>query len=339
MCLLMLVSAPVAAQSQSEEVRIESAGAVLAGTLTFPEGETEAAVIMIQGAGPHDRDQTISGTPMFANLASQLAEHGIASLRIDNPGIGASTGRPVEHFKQRVPHIAAAFDAMAAHPRVADAPVGLLGHSEGSMVASEVWLRRADFVDFVVLLGAPTREGRAVWVEQQSNPERFPDFDASALAEIRVIFKAVADASIAGDEPGVGRAADRLFALVGMSPEEIADVQPGFVSRMASPEMQVFLAHDPSLALARMTAPMLAIWGSHDDLVDPQAHIPVLLANRHADGALTVMVLPREDHFFLRADGLAPGQHEFGAMQLSPKLAAAIRFWLGEIVDGSDQSE
>ncbi|WP_073975402.1 serine aminopeptidase domain-containing protein [Erythrobacter donghaensis] len=307
---------------------VETGSAQLAGTLSFPEDRPRAAVVLVQGAGPHARDQVISGAPMFKLLADGLAAQGIASVRVDNAGVGASTGERVQHFKQRIPQIRAVLDMLAARPELAGVPIGIIGHSEGTLVATEVWAEREGVIDFVVLLGAPGRQGRTVWIDQQANPARFPGSDQAKLTAIRATFADIADASIAGDHEAIGQGADRLFAMVGLSAQEIAEVRGDFVDRMASPEMQVFLAHDPAPVFARVTDPVLAVWGTHDDLTEPSLNAPIFLAKRHDAGALTLAVLPREDHFFLRGEGLAPGEHVAGKMELSSALVDLVAGWI-----------
>lgn len=323
-----LCAAPSAWAQIRHEVRIPSGDAVLAGTLTLPEGPARAAVVLIQGAGPHGRDQMISGAPMFGQLADGLAERGVASLRIDNAGVGQSTGTRVAHFRERQPHILAAFDALTQRPELAGRPMGLIGHSEGTLVASALWTERKDEIDFLVLLGAPGRQGREVWVEQQSNPERFPDHGPDDHVRLRDAFDAIAVASIAGDRDAVAAATDRLFEIARLTPEEIAEARPGFVERMASPEMQVWLGHDPGPVFGGLEVPALLVWGDTDTLTTPLQNLPPLLAARSGSAPMTFIVLPREDHFFLRGEGLAPGEHRRGAMSLSPALIDTVADWI-----------
>lgn len=336
LCFVVGISISSHAIAHDEAVIVEAEGAQLAGTLLLPNARPRAAVVLVQGAGPHTRDQVISGAPMFKLLAEGLAAQGIASVRIDNAGVGASTGERVQHFRQRIPHIRAVLDMLAVHPELAGLPIGIVAHSEGTLVATEVWAERDDVIDFLVLLGAPGRQGRTVWIDQQANPARFPDSDEAKLTAIRTTFADIADASIAGNRKAIEQGADHLFALVGLSAPEIAEVRGSFVERMASPEMQVFLAHDPAPAFAKITDPVLAVWGTHDDLTEPSLNVPIFLAKRNEAGALTLAILPREDHFFLRAEGLAPGQHEAGRMELSSNMVNLIATWIknGELLQG-----
>jgi hypothetical protein len=93
---------------------------------------------------------------------------------------------------------------------------------------------------------------------------------------------------------------------------------------MASEEMRVFLAHDPAETFALVKDPILAVWGTHDKLTEPSSNAPIFLSKRNPASALTLLVLPNEDHFFLRGEGLPPGKHKAGKMRLSDRLISEI---------------
>ncbi len=324
---VLSLAAPVGAQPRDEQLQFPAGGAILAGTLTLPQTKPRAVAVMIQGAGPHARDQVISGAPMFKELANHLAERGIASVRIDNSGVGASTGQRVASFRQRVPQIATVLNSVAERAEFKSMPIGIIAHSEGTLVATELWPEHNETIDFMILLGAPGQKGRTVWVDQQANPLRFPGKNKAALAAIRASLEAVADASIAGDRTAIASAADRLFAVTGLGSAEVAEIRTGFIDRMASAEMQTMLSSDPATGLSKVTDPVLAVWGALDQLTAPAANAKPLL-EQTGESKTTVVVLPEEDHFFLRGDGLAPGKHQYGKMHLSPSLAETMDFWL-----------
>lgn len=330
--LALSVASPALALPAGQPVSFAAGpDTTLAGTLQLPEGEVRAAVVLVSGNGGHTRDQMISGLPMFAELAEDLAEQGIASLRFDSAGVGESTGPRTGHFEQRVPHVSAAIEALAAQPELADAPLGLLGHSEGTLVANLVYAARPGEVDFLVLLSAPGARGDVAWVAQQVGfaPARFPDMPEGGLPEVRAALEAVAAASIAGD-PAAVEAASLRFARAINAPQEDIDngeLQP-FIDRMASEEMQRFLSHDPAPAFAAVDTPVLAVWGGADIHTAPGLNLPPLAAARHPDAALTAVVIPAEDHFFMEGDGLAPGEHVRGRMRLSERLAAVVGPWI-----------
>ncbi|MGI9471595.1 MAG: alpha/beta hydrolase family protein, partial [Rubripirellula sp.] len=143
-------------------------GITLAGTLTVPkEGERHAAVVLISGSGPQDRDETLVGHKPFAVLADYLSRRGVAVLRMDDRGVGESGGQflnaTTEDFTRDVE---AGIDFLRTVNEIDAAKIGLMGHSEGGLVAPMVAARRDD-VALIVLLAGPGVPGKRI-VESQS---------------------------------------------------------------------------------------------------------------------------------------------------------------------------
>ena len=215
----MFLASTAMADIRNVEVSIPAGDAILAGTITLPESTPKAAIVLVQGNGPHTRDQMISGARNMGLLAEALAERGIATVRVDNSGVGQSTGERIQHFKQRIPQIVAVVDHMANRPEVQGLPLGILGHSEGSMIVTEVWTQRDEPLDFVVVMGAVGRDGRTVWVDQQANPDRWTEHTPAQQAVIRAAFNSIVDASISGDRAAVEAAVRNLFKEAGATEE------------------------------------------------------------------------------------------------------------------------
>lgn len=323
-----LLTVSAAAQPVEQEVRFDSEpGVSLAGTLMHPEGGPYGVIVMITGAGPHGRDQQIAGVPMFAEIAAQLAGAGWASLRIDERGVGGSTGQITPHFQARMPDVLASIDFAAGQGL---GPVGLLGHSEGAMLAPLAEIERPDVVEFLILLGAPGADGRAIWVDQQlaMTRESDPDADSEKLAAVEAALHRVVDAAIAGDDAAVEAATRSLFSAWQVPDEIYHDgTFESFAARMASPEMEVFLAHDPASALALSADPRLVIFGGADYQTSPSVNLPLIEA-ASAEADAEFIVLEGENHFFLKAPGHGPGAFVEGEMVLSEPLGAAMADWL-----------
>ena len=116
----------------------DQAGVRLAGTLTLPPASKTPcpAVVFITGSGPQDRDEAVMGHRPFLVLADHLTRHGIAVLRCDDRGVGKSTGnfaRATHH--DFVADTLAAFDYLKTRKEVDPRRIGLLGHSEGGLIA------------------------------------------------------------------------------------------------------------------------------------------------------------------------------------------------------------
>lgn len=310
------------------DISVDAGDVRLAGTLTLPASAPRALLVMITGTGPHGRDGVISGAPMFAELADALAAGGVATIRVDEAGVGDSTGEHTQSFRERIPHVAATLDHARALEGFAGIPVGFYGHSEGASLAVLVAAERPQDVDLLVLAGAPGARGHTVWVDQQQTllARQFEQLDPD---HIRAALTAVADASIAGEREPVYAAVRALFELLGAPDHVYEDGSfEQYASRMAGVGMRDFLAYDPAPAFGQITVPTLAVWGDIDRQTSPQLNAPILQAARAGDAHYSAVVLEDQDHFFLRGEGLAPGEHRFGAMELAPELPAEILGWL-----------
>jgi pimeloyl-ACP methyl ester carboxylesterase len=311
---------------------------VLAGTLLVPESaEGRTVVLMVTGTGNHLRDQVISGAPTFRLIAEELASAGVATLRLDVRGAGASTGPKATEstMAERVLDMCAALRWLRGGEQGAFEAVGILGHSAGATIATELVARDCASPDFVILLGAPALKGSDIWVAQQAAPFRdvVGDSDPTALQEVVRRLETAAALSIAGEGAKAMREnAIALFALadIDVTAAEHAPMLAGFTARMTEPAMRDFLGGDPGPALEKTTVPVLAIYGSHDELTSVAQNAGPLLEAlvRAGNPDVTLRVLPYQDHFFLRAPGKQVGEHSFGEMELAPSLLREIRAWL-----------
>lgn len=158
--LLLLAALP--SQSKEEEISVSRSWGKLSGTLTVPDEGSDAAVLIIAGSGPTDRNGN-SGSGLITNtyymLARALEKEGIASLRYDKQGIGGSRYQDPELYKQE--------DRLRLADYIADAEaltdylkergfrkIILAGHSEGSLVALVAATESPDVAAVISLAGA-----------------------------------------------------------------------------------------------------------------------------------------------------------------------------------------
>lgn len=334
---LCALAAPAHAEIPRHEVRIATPDpeVVLAGTLLVPAG-AETAVLMVTGSGGHPRDQVISGTPMFRVIAEHLAAAGVATLRLDDRGVGESTGPAARASTtaDRVEDMRAALRWLQGTDLGRFSRIGLLGHSEGANISARLGAG-GEAVDFLILLGAPALPGREVWVDQQLAGFRAAvgTEDAALLEDVAAHLQRAVDLSVEGAPAEAMRDNTiALFALAGIdtADEEGQKLLAGFTGRMSDPWMRHFLADDPGVALGALATPLLVVYGSHDRLTSTRANGPPLVAALAAAGNadFTLRVLPDEDHFFMRAPGRAPGEHAFGEMEMSAALLHTLTGWL-----------
>lgn len=150
----------------TEEVTFVNAkaGATLAGTLTVPKGGAKRVMIMVTGSGPENRDEEVAYHKPFAVIADRLARAGIATLRYDDRGVGQSVGGETKHTTSEdvAEDAIAGIDWLRAQKRFKK--VGLLGHSEGGLIAFMLAAQKK--VDFIVSLAGPAVRGDSIMLYQ-----------------------------------------------------------------------------------------------------------------------------------------------------------------------------
>ena len=141
----------------------------LAGTLTLPSGPGPfPAVVMITGSGPQDRDETMAGHKPFWVIADYLSRHGVAVLRVDDRGTGKSTGDfSASTTQDFADDVEGAVNYLKSRREAGS--IGLIGHSEGGVIAPMVANRSAD-VKFVVLMAGTAIPGDQVFAESTAGP-------------------------------------------------------------------------------------------------------------------------------------------------------------------------
>ena len=329
-------SAAFAAADEEVRVSTRDAAVTLAGTLSLPAGDgPHPAVLFLTGSGGHTRDQVISGTPMFKVLSESLVGRGLAVLRLDDRGVGGSTGPAVRQstMDERVADALAGLRYLLARPEVDAGRVGLLGHSEGAMTGPRLAVDEPR-VRFLILLAPPSVSGAEIWVRQQGDILRregeMPEGQIRSIEE--ALAAMVRHIGLEGNtDDGFYRLGREACLAWGDPPE---DITPEFVTEafgdLRQPWYEDFFASEPRHALRRLRRPVLALFGGADRQVIVEQNLNALVDSLLAAGndAFTVTVLPDEDHFFLSADGLAPNEHLHGKMELSPAALQVIGDWI-----------
>jgi uncharacterized protein len=268
-----------------EEVAFANGDVALAGTLTLPEGEGRVpAVLLITGSGAQDRNEEIAGHKPFLLLADRLTRAGFAVLRVDDRGVGGSSGSDAEAtFADLAGDVGAGLDLLAAHPRVDATAMGLLGHSQGGYLAPYVAAERAD-VAFVITLAGPAVDGFAVLELQnelliartlaaQGAPQDVID---AAVADQLTFLRALNTLLQAEDTDGaralIRERIETELANVPADQRPTGDDFEAFVAMQqegtVAPAFRAFLAFDPRPYLEALEVPTLALFGGLDFQVD-----------------------------------------------------------------------
>jgi hypothetical protein len=261
---------------ESTDVTIESGTGTkikLAGTLVLPTSDKKlAAVVLITGSGPQDRDETILEHKPFLVIADHLARQGIAVLRYDDRGVGKSTGdfdsAVTEDF---MADAESAWKFLAQHPQIDSSKIGMLGHSEGSSVAIGVASQNPK-VAFLILMAGAGWDGRKIVVEQTLEMARRQKTPAATLAALQTLMEqhsdlALRNANAAEYEQEVDKIVAAFLAVADVPADAEATSKAalsGRLKQLNNAWYRDFLQRDPSKLLPQVKQPILAVWGSED---------------------------------------------------------------------------
>ena len=284
-----------------------SEGVRLCGTLTLPTSAPRGAIVLLSGSGPLDRDSSMFGQRPFFVLADHLTRNGYATLRFDQRGVGRSSGD---------------FAAMTTHHRIGDAltavaelaavsrrdRVGLIGHSEGGLVAAMAAAQKENLA-FIVTLNAPGLPARELFLMRAEQLLRAKGAGPSLIAADRAVrLAALHEVAAGGTEAEVaGRVrAAMLKALAGVSEDDrkvLGYTTPGIdeMVRFHSSNvawLRAYLDIDPAPVVARVASPTLIVAGELDAQVPAAANAYSLMAAKRAGrhSNVDMAILPGVNH-------------------------------------------
>lgn len=317
---------------RAEATPKDPARVTLVGTLTLPRGDGPfPAAVLISGSGPQDRDETLLGHKPFAVIADHLTRRGFAVLRYDDRGVAKSTGdfgkATTLDFARDA---ASAVLYLASRKEIDGDKIGLIGHSEGGLVAplvaaggaddSHVPAAVGDRVAFAVLIAGPGVDGSEIIVHQTKLILRASSMSAEFIERNTALQRDVHALIRAGklDEEDLTSAVkarfERHFDSLpagqrgGMTRDQWVGMQ---LRQSLSPWVRFFLGHDPQPALRRMKCPTLALFGAKDLQVDPAQNAgPIataLAAGPCSDYA--VVTLPRLNHLLQQCATGSPQEY------------------------------
>lgn len=311
----------------------------LSGTLTIPDSAgTFPAVILIAGSGPHNRDEAIFGHKPFLVIADYLTRNGFAVLRYDKRGIGQSGG----NFEQAtIQNLAADAEAAMAYlttcKEVKQAAIGLIGHSEGGVIAPMV-AGKNNNTAFIVLMAGPGLKGTEIILEQNRlglealNME--PENLDKSLKLLNELLRGLtqwenteAERTVLRDK--LSQLWEQLPLLVKLKLKKDAFVRSQY-NEMIKPGYRSFLAIDPATFLQKTTIPVLAVNGEKDTQVLAPANLKAIkqALEKGRNYRVQTKAYPNLNHFFQESEtGLADEYMEI-EQTISPEVLSDILNWL-----------
>jgi uncharacterized protein len=296
-------SAPPGAPYTAENVVVTTAtGLKLSGTLTIPRGRVGGrapAIVTITGSGAEDRDEqpvgALKGYRPFRELADTLGRRGIAVLRLDDRGVnGSDIGSASATSSDFADDIRAGVAYVRSRPEIDAARVGLVGHSEGGIIAPMVAATDPK-LRAIVLMAGTASPGREILLSQQHY----------MIDTMLKLSGAKRDAALAASR----RATDSLAR--------------------STPWMKQFIEYDPSVMARTVKTPVLIVQGLTDHQV-PASEADKLADAFRSGGntSVTVRKFPATNHLFIADETGSFDYAKLPSFHVRPEVLTAIADWL-----------
>ena len=326
----------------SEEVTIpdKSQNKVsLSGTLTLPDSTgIFPAIILIAGSGPNDRDETIFGHKPFYLLSDYLTRNGFAVLRYDKRGVGKSTG---DYSKATISDFVTdasnALEYLKSRKEIDSSKIGMLGHSEGGIIAPMVASKSSD-VKFMVLLAAPGTKGIEIVLDQNENSLKHQGIEPETINRLQLTNREIFESLLVwtGSENDRTALRDRLSylweqlpILIKLKLEKEPYLRAQF-NAMITPGYRSFLATDPKDYLSLVSCPVLAINGENDVQVPALKNLEAIKHHIQKGGNYKVETksYPMLNHLFQESITGQPDEYAKIDQTISPQVLSDITNWI-----------
>ena len=324
-----------------------------AGTLSVPGGEAGRAypaMVLITGSGAQNRDEELMGHKPFKVIADYFAARGYVVLRCDDRGVGGTTGAFDDVTTlDLADDVEAMYQYLGQQPCVNSQHIGLVGHSEGGLIAPIVASRRPR-VAFVVLLAGPGMNGAQTLLAQNEDIFRqrgLPDTLVSRrLAFMTDVFDSMDSLLLQRrfhpeDTTDMVKYLNRAFKPIqqrhgaGLTKEQkqltgLTNAECyGWAVAMASPWMQTFCTLEPADYLSQLCCPVLALGGARDLQVRASDNLAAIEAVcRHANVDVTTRIFPGMNHLFQLCETGAVEEYATLGQSPDPSVLKAIYHWL-----------
>ena len=328
------------------EVRFpnDEAGINLAGTLTVPRTVgSHPAALLISGSGPQDRNEEVYGHRPFLVIADDLTRRGIAVLRVDDRGVGGSTGsREAATTADYASDALAAVAFLKSRPEIDPRRIGLIGHSEGGLVAPMTAARDPE-IAFVVLLAAPGLRGADIAVLQARTMLRAAGAPDEAIETqtriqtrmLQVLTETTDEAEIRNRGREILR--EELVRAGDREATQLAAVERQLepqIRRALTPWSRFFMIYDPRPALSRLRCPVLAMNGTTDSQVPARENLSAIESALRTGGnaKVTIAALPNLNHLFQTSTTGALSEYAKIEETFAPIALETMGRWIGERV-------
>ena len=333
---------------QSEDVEYDNREKSIhyGATLTYPNNAGPfPAAILITGSGLQDRDETLGAHKPFAVIADYLTKNGIAVLRVDDRGMGKTTGETKNATSADfAKDVESAFVYIKTRKEINVRKIGLIGHSEGGIIGPMVASRNKD-IAFVVLLAGPGIPIADLMTEQSEAIFRTAGISEEALKSYLTLYKnLITIIPRAPSEEEARKSATETFLVwQKATSKDIVTATTGaadsassttfvqrFVDQCYSPWFRFFLQYNPKPSLQKLTCPVLALNGEKDVQVVAKSNLAGIEASLKKNKKNKIQELPGLNHLFQNCKTCSPSEYFSLEETFSPKALEVIGGWLKE---------
>lgn len=329
----------------TEEVTFnnEKDGFELAGTLTLPkQSGIFPAVILISGSGQQNRDEELFGHKPFLVLADHLTKKGIAVLRFDDRGTGSSKGNySGSNTKDFAVDVEFALKYLKTRKEIDKTHIGLIGHSEGGMIAPMVAVYTGDVFFMVLMAGTAIPGDELLLIQQRLIAQAYGTSEAELEKAHEINEGAYNIIKSGNDNEELKKELSAYFEQkyaenedTEMSKENADKLIKAGVKQLTSPWMSFFIKYDPAPMLTKVDCPVLAINGSKDLQVTAGKNLGAIKKALHQGGNtnVTVKEFPNLNHLFQNCEKGTP--LEYGKIEetIAPIVLNEISNWITDIV-------
>ena len=326
---------------KSEEVSFTNSkfNIKLSGTLTVPKGDGPfPAVVLISGSGPQNRDEELMGHKPFLVLADYLTRNGIAVLRYDDRGFGKSQGDFITATSADLATDAeAAFTFLAKRDDIQNEGTGLIGHSEGGLIASVVASTNRE-VAFVISLAGTGVPGEQIILRQSADISRASGVNEDKILESEKTNKRLFD--VLKKENDNMTASEKMVEQYKMimlknnyTEEEIENGAKEIKSSLNPAGLswfRYFLKTDPAKFWKKVKCPVLALNGEKDLQVAADENLPAIEKALKSSGnkSSAFIMLPGLNHLFQPCTTGLPAEYVDIEETISPEVLKIISDWI-----------
>ena len=331
---------PYPYDEQEVSYRNEKDNIKIAGTLTLPRGSGRyPAVLLITGSGAQDRNETIAGHRPFLVLADHLTRNGIAVLRVDDRGMGGTEiGSPLATSENYAEDVLAGVNFLRQRKEIDPKMIGLIGHSEGGMIAPMA-AARSNEVAFIVLLAGPGQRGEDVIYTQTELIHKAQGTPPETLAHIIALSRKIN--AIVKAETDAKRIEQRINEEIAAYVGTLNDVQKkqfepaaaavkGFIPMYKTAWYRYFITYDPRPVLKNVKVPVLALNGEHDLQVAWKENLDLIAASLKAAGneEVTIKAFPKLNHLFQTSETGSLSEYNQIEETMSPEVLKTMSDWI-----------